>query len=381
MERSLLAIGLISGTSADGIDAVVVRTDGVGTPELLAAQENPYPPEVRQEVLALYQPGPNEIDRMGRMDNRLGELFAKAALTVCQKAGLSPDQVDVIGSHGQTIRHRPPDFTLQIADPAIIAARTGIQTVADFRRADMARGGEGAPLVPLFHRAIFQAESEDLAILNLGGIANLTWLSQEATSLVAGDTGPANTLMDHLVCRIQGEEGSCHLYDDQGAGAAEGVVDQQALSWLLTHPYLARPFPKSTGREVFGDDYLDRFLSRFPHLINQDGLATLTRFTAETIAAACRTLASQTPYRLVVCGGGGKNRTLLQMIEEILPAVSVVSSHALGIDSDSLESQCFAWMAVRTLKGLPSSDPGATGASQEAILGGVHPVLPNGELD
>ncbi|MBF0383584.1 MAG: anhydro-N-acetylmuramic acid kinase, partial [Magnetococcales bacterium] len=177
MSDSLVAIGLISGTSADGIDAVAIRSDGESKPELLAFTENPYPDIVRQGVLSLYHPGENEIDRMGRLDKELGELFAAAALGVCKSAGLTPSQVDVIGSHGQTIRHRPPDFTLQIGNPAIISAITGIKTIGDFRKADMALGGEGAPLAPLFHKAVFNSDGMATGILNLGGIGNLTILS------------------------------------------------------------------------------------------------------------------------------------------------------------------------------------------------------------
>ncbi|MBF0444488.1 MAG: anhydro-N-acetylmuramic acid kinase [Magnetococcales bacterium] len=371
MSDSLVAIGLISGTSADGIDAVVIRSDGEGVPELLAFTENPYPEMVRQEVLALYHPGPDEIDRMGRLDKELGELFANAALGACKAAGLTPSQIDVIGSHGQTIRHRPPDFTLQIANPAIISARTGIKTIADFRKADMAQGGEGAPMVPLFHKAIFKTEGKATAILNLGGIANLTILSKAGDILVAGDTGPASTLIDLLVGKIAGGGDEKGLFDLDGMGAKAGEVNQKALAWLLEHEYLTRSFPKSTGREVFGAEYLDKFLAIFPNMVSNDGLATLTRFTAVTVAMACQELLSTKPYRLVFCGGGAKNPTLLEMISNELPTVEMVVSGDLGVDSDSLESQCFAWFAIRTLKGLTSSVPAATGAVRSAVLGVV----------
>ncbi|MBF0448920.1 MAG: anhydro-N-acetylmuramic acid kinase, partial [Magnetococcales bacterium] len=352
----------------------LIRTDGVGVPTLLAAVERPYPPEIRQEILNLYQPGPNEIDRMGRLDRQLGVLFADTAFAVCKKAGISPDLVDVIGSHGQTIRHRPPDFTLQIGNPAIIAARTGIKTIADFRQADLARGGEGAPLAPLFHQAVFSANGRSCGVLNLGGIANLTLLGTDSFTLIAGDTGPANSLIDLLVAQISSSKEGGRHYDHQGQGAAMGEVDEKALLWLMAHPYLARPFPKSTGREVFGRDYLDQFLTQFPHLINQDGLATLTQFTADSVALACHRLFKKADgCRLIICGGGGRNPTLLKMLGRNLPGVELIPSHELGVDSDSLESQFFAWFAVRTLKGLTSSAPGATGAKKAAILGAIHP--------
>ncbi|MBF0448382.1 MAG: anhydro-N-acetylmuramic acid kinase [Magnetococcales bacterium] len=373
MDGSMLAIGLISGTSADGIDGALIRTDGVGVPTLLAAVERSYPPEIRQEILSLYQPGPNEIDRMGRLDRQLGVLFADAAFAVCKKAGISPDLVDVIGSHGQTIRHRPPDFTLQIGNPAIIAARTGIKTIADFRQADLARGGEGAPLAPLFHQAVFSANGYSCGVLNLGGIANLTLLGTDAFTLIAGDTGPANSLIDLLAAQISDPDEGGRNYDHHGQGAALGEVDEKGLLWLMAHPYLARPFPKSTGREVFGREYLDQFLTQFPHLINRDGLATLTQFTADSVALACHRLFKKTDgCRLIICGGGGRNPTLLAMLGRNLPGVELIPSHELGMDSDSLESQFFAWFAVRTLKGLTSSLPGATGAKQAAVLGAIH---------
>ncbi len=366
------AVGLISGTSADGIDAVLVRTDGIGVPEVKAFCENPYPPEVRREVLALYHPGAGEIDRMGRLDRKLGELFAEAALEVCTKAGMSPADVEVVGSHGQTIRHRPPDFTLQIGNPAIIAARTGIKTIADFRRADMAWGGEGAPLAPLFHQAVFATDGKSVGVLNLGGIANLSVIDPDGNISIAGDTGPANTLMDLLATQIRGGDDGAGFYDAGGVEAAAGTVDREALAWLMAHPYFAKPFPKSTGREVFGVDYLREFLTRFPHLGDRDGLATLARFSAETVALACDELIAGESYRLILCGGGEKNLTLVALLRELLPQARIVSSREAGVDSDSLESQFFAWFAVRTLKGLTSSVATATGAEKAAVLGAVY---------
>ncbi|MBF0359138.1 MAG: anhydro-N-acetylmuramic acid kinase [Magnetococcales bacterium] len=375
MDEIMVAIGLISGTSADGIDAVVIRSDGIDAPEVLQYLENPYPASVRQEVLDLYNPGPDEIERMGRLDRVLGELFAKAALGVCKAADLSPSQIDVIGSHGQTIRHRPPDFTMQIANPAIISARTGIKTIADFRQADMALGGEGAPLLPLLHKLLFSRKGESCGILNLGGIANLTVLSPDGEVVVAGDTGPANTLLDMLVTKINGLDSVEHCFDAGGEGAGAGNVDLQALQWLLGHDYFSKSFPKSTGREVFGLDYLDKFLSVFPNLSNNDGLATLTRFSVETIGIACEKLFFTDTYQLVLCGGGAHNPTMIRMLQDRLPTVNIVTSHEMKVNVDSLESQYFAWSAIRTLKGLCSSVPEATGAKKAAILGTITAAL------
>lgn len=365
---TLTAIGLMSGTSADGVDGVLVRTDGLTPPQLLAHVEEPYPDDLRREVMALYRPGDDEIDRLGRLHRRIGARFAEVALAVCREAGVDPDRVDVVGSHGQTVRHAPPRFTLQIGCGATIQYRTGITTVTDFRPADMVRGGEGAPLVPLFHRCLFgQGET---VVVNLGGIANITAIPARGGGVVAGDTGPANSLIDLLASRLGGEG---VRRDENGIGAAAGRVDDAALAWLLAHPYLARPFPKSTGREMFGAAFLGSFLERFPHLCNQNGLATLTRFTTESVARACRQLFPSGPRRLVVCGGGACNAVLMAWLAHALPTTEVVTSADLGVEVTSLEAQAFAWFAVRTLHGLTSSLPEATGADEAAVLGNIHP--------
>ncbi|MBF0177392.1 MAG: anhydro-N-acetylmuramic acid kinase [Magnetococcales bacterium] len=371
MQLPWLAIGLMSGTSADGIDAALIQTDGESPPRLLAFQSHPYPAEVRQRVLALQQPGPGEIDRLGELDRDLGDLFAQAALEVCVVAGVTPDQVAVIGSHGQTVRHRPPLFSLQIGNPFRISAATGITTVADFRPADMARGGEGAPLAPLFHQGLFHQPGRHVAVVNLGGIANLTALhAAPEKPLLAGDTGPANTLLDHLAARVSGGREVC---DRDGRRAASGQVDAQALAWLMSHPYLERPLPKSTGQEMFGPAFLDQFLQRFPHLSVPDQFATLTRFTAASVArAACATL-PPAPHNMILCGGGAHNPELVRHLADLLPVTTIQTSRDLGVDPDALEAQAFAWFAVRTLRGLPSSHPGATNATQAAILGAIHP--------
>ncbi|MBF0125705.1 MAG: anhydro-N-acetylmuramic acid kinase [Magnetococcales bacterium] len=372
MDGPLIAVGLMSGTSADGIDAVLVRTDGQSVPRVLASLEIPYPLDIHRRVLELYQPGPGELDRMGALHRELGTLFAQAALEVCRKANLPPERVNVIGSHGQTVRHRPPTFTLQIGDPFAIAAQTGITTVADFRPADVARGGEGAPLTPLFHQVLFSRAGQTTAVLNLGGVANLTALSgAPQTPLIAGDVGPANSLLDLLAARVS--DGRQRV-DWNGAAASQGAVDHQALAWLLRHPHLTRPFPKSTGREEFGAELLDRLLAAFPHLAGQDGFATLSRFTAETCAEACRRLLPPCPDRLVLCGGGARNQHLVNALAQLLPATRIQDATELGVDADSLEAQAFAWFAVRTLKGLTSSLPTATGAGAPAILGAIFPV-------
>ncbi|MEO5367053.1 MAG: anhydro-N-acetylmuramic acid kinase [Magnetococcus sp. WYHC-3] len=359
------ALGLMSGTSADGIDAALIDSDGQGAPHVLGAACTPYPGELRARVLALYTSGADELERLGELDHDLGEAFAQAALDLCSTLGVDPGTVDVIGSHGQTVRHRPPRFTCQIAQPAVIAARTGITTVADFRPADMAQGGEGAPLVPLFHQALYARRGTSLAVVNLGGIANITALPATG-ELVAGDTGPANALMDCLVARHGPPGATC---DTNGQMAAAGQVHRSALAAALAHPYFSRPFPKSTGRELFGTEFLDSWLGGLPPLSLEDALATLAALTVESVARTCESLLPPAPEHLLLCGGGACNGHLVRQLRRRLPTTAVtIASH-----SDSLEAQAFAWLAIRTLRGLPGAAPGATGARRGAILGGIWP--------
>ncbi|MBF0610851.1 MAG: anhydro-N-acetylmuramic acid kinase [Magnetococcales bacterium] len=365
----LTVIGLMSGTSADGIDAALVMTDGVSRPQVRHSALFAYPESLRGQILQLYQSGMGEIDFMGELDRQLGELFAEAALSLCQQAGVAPEQVDLIGSHGQTIRHRPPRFTLQIGNPFIISARTGITTIADFRPADVARQGEGAPLTPAFHQCLFQEQGQSVAVVNLGGIANITAIPAEETGqVVAGDCGPANSLLDLLSSALG--NGPC---DWNGRLAAAGCVDQGGLDYLLAHPYFARAYPKSTGREDFGADYLAEFQQRFSHLSPEDSMATLTQLTVQSVADSCKGLLPPYPQRLVLCGGGARNGEIVRRLQQALPQTRLFNSDDLGVAADSLEAQAFAWFAARTWYGLSSSLPGATGCLQAAILGSIHP--------
>ncbi|NGZ06340.1 MAG: anhydro-N-acetylmuramic acid kinase [Magnetococcales bacterium] len=375
MNEHYIAVGLMSGTSADGIDAVLVRTDGMTPPRVLAELEMPFADDLHQRILALYQTGTDELERLGRLHRELGERFAEAALAVARQGGLSMERVDVIGSHGQTVRHRPPFFTWQIGDPFIIAARTGVTTVADFRPADLAQGGEGAPLAPLFHQVLFGRPGQRVAVVNLGGIANVTALpGHPEHPLVAGDIGPANSLIDLLATRLGNGQ---RTMDHHGTAADQGTVDRAVLAELLDHPYLQRPFPKSTGREEFGAEFLHTLLTRHPHLNGVDGLATLTQFTAQIVADGCMGLLPPAPNRVILCGGGARNRSLVARLQRCLPpGVRISDAEDLGVNAATLEAQAFAWFAVRTLKGLPSSLPQATGARIPAILGSIHPVAP-----
>ena len=389
MGKRLTVVGLMSGTSADAIDAVLVRTDGQTAPQLLASLEYPYPEAIRTEIFALYTRGIDEIERVGQLDRQIGEQFAQAALAVIAKGGLQPQQVDLIGSHGQTIRHRPPLFTLQIGSGFAISALTGITTVADFRPADLLRGGQGAPLTPLFHRTLFQRKNTSVAVINLGGIANITALPADITEpLCAGDSGPANSLIDLLAERLSQGQERC---DYNGLHASRGEIVPEAMVWLNSHPYLAQPFPKSTGRETFGADYLNELLQRFPSLAGKDGYTTLTQFTVDTVVDACDRLFASDPREVILCGGGSANPEMVRRLKMALPHSAVFSSDSVGVDPYSLESQAFAWFAVRTLYGMPSSMPQATGAREASVLGAIFPgrlrmgedvcVFPTGQIE
>ena len=368
---SELYLGLMSGTSLDGIDAAVVDLS-TRTPQVLTAHTHPYDAEVRNELLALAQGGtPEEIELLGRLDRRLGELFAEAALDLLQQHGLASAAVCAIGSHGQTVRHRPAGpapFTLQIADPNIIAERTGITTVADFRRRDMAAGGQGAPLVPAFHASCFRDVSEDRAVLNLGGMANLTLLPADPQQPVRGfDTGPGNVLLDAWIAQQRGE-----ICDRNGAWASSGHVHTPLLERLLQDEYFSAPPPKSTGREQFNLGWLEKRLADIG-CTPQDVQATLVALTAESVAIGLRNTAPCT-RRLLVCGGGVHNAALMTALGARMPELKVESTATHGLDPDWIEAAAFAWMARETLAGRPSNVPSVTGALGPRILGGIYRV-------
>ncbi len=371
---SELFLGLMSGTSCDAIDAALIRVAGPET-SLIAAHEHPIPDVVRDAVRALSHPGDNEIERLGSLDRTLADLFAEASLDLLAAAGYRPAEVAAIGSHGQTVRHRPVSapsasgvaFTLQIGDPNTIAARTGIITVADFRRRDIACGGEGAPLAPAFHGAAFGAPGVNRAIVNIGGIANVSILEGRRT--VAGfDTGPGNTLLDAWIYRHRGEP--C---DRGGRWAGAGEVNTALLGDLLAHPYLQLEGPRSTGKEAFNLDWLDGVLAGYGELPAVEVQATLVEFTARSIAA---TIAATEPaiQEVFVCGGGSHNHTLMETLRQQLPTLPLDTTAVLGVDPDWVEAAAFAWLASRTLAGEPGNVPAVTGASRECTLGAIFPA-------
>jgi anhydro-N-acetylmuramic acid kinase len=370
---SELFLGLMSGTSADGIDAALVRFEGSGTAlrcELVHARTLPWDAALRSALIALGQGADSvSLDELGALDSRTALAFADAALSVLEDAGIPRGRVRAIGSHGQTIRHRPhaePPFTWQLGDGNVIAERSGITTVADFRRRDVAAGGHGAPLMPAFHAALLGSPHEDRAVLNLGGIGNFTLLPV-AGDVRGFDTGPANALMDGWCERHTGQ-----AYDASGAFAASGQIDAALLARLLAEPWFALPPPKSTGREQFHLDWLEARLGSTP-LAPADVQATLLELTARTVADALQ-MTQPTTRRVLVCGGGVRNPALMARLCAHLPQAVVESTAAHGLDPDYVEAMGFAWLARETLTGRPGNLPAVTGARGLRVLGAVYPA-------
>lgn len=377
-------VGLMSGTSGDGVDAALVEIRGSGhdlTVTPIAFASCAYPPELQQRVLAVAERG--TVAEVCHLNVVLGEWFAKAALRVIRQAGLEPDQVDLIGSHGQTIHHLPHPVeepgigvvrsTLQIAEPAVIAERTGITTVADFRPRDMAAGGQGAPLAPYVHYVLLRHPKRSRLIVNLGGIGNVTYLpaGRGLDAILAFDTGPANMVMDGLVRRLTN---GAEVMDRHGRLAAKGKVAVGLLASLLAHPYLKRKPPKSTGREEFGSAFVKRVLvaQKARRLRTEDVLATCSLFTAITIGSARRWLAG--PVDEVIVGGGGvRNRTLMANLASVFAPVPVRSLDAIGWKSKAFEAIAFAVLAYQTVRGECANVPSATGASRPVVLGAIVP--------
>lgn len=364
-------VGLMSGTSLDGIDAVLLDLERSQQPRLLAAQTFQLDSNLRDQLQALCQSGPDEIERMGQADRQLGLAFGTAVNNLLDIAGVPRSAVRAIGSHGQTIRHRPPGasrqypFTLQIGDPTSIAHATGITTVADFRRRDIAAGGQGAPLVPPFHRAIFKG-SRTRAIVNIGGIANVTLLPVDG-SVTGFDTGPGNTLMDNWIAHHRGD-----TYDRDGAWAASGTVSPELLQRMLHAPYFSMAAPKSTGREYFNLPWLEQQIAGMP-ISAADVQATLAELTARTIASEIAALVPA-PHEVFICGGGAYNTHLMQRLEALLHPRQLGSTAQLGIDPEWVEAAAFAWLAQQTLAGKPANDPAVTGANAYCVLGAIYPA-------
>lgn len=370
-DDAALYLGLISGTSADSIDAALVSFSG-DAPQLLASHTHPWPAELRQRMLALAQGEASlDLDAFGRLDVEIGRQFAAAALQLLDDSGTPADAVRAIGSHGQTLRHRPTGaypFTLQLGDPSVIAERCGIDVVADFRRADIAAGGQGAPLLPALHAMLMARAGHARVVLNLGGIANITVLGADG-SVRGFDTGPANGLLDAWCQRHRGEP-----FDRDGMFAAAGQPDPALLDAMLADRYFALPPPKSTGREHFHLDWL----ATHPPLASlnpADVQATLLELTARSVAMAIVRYAP-TAQEVLACGGGVHNAALMRRLGELLTPRTLGTTADHGIDPDFLEATAFAWLARQRLLGLPGNLPEVTGARGERVLGAIYSAPP-----
>jgi anhydro-N-acetylmuramic acid kinase len=359
-------VGLMSGTSLDGVDAVLAELGPTGQIQLLATHYLPYPDSLRARLLALHTPQPDEIHLAARAANELAQLYAEAVRPLLDEA---PDTVRAIGCHGQTLRHRPADgYTLQIGNAALLTELTGVTVVADFRSRDIAAGGQGAPLVPAFHAQVLRHPDIHRVIANIGGIANVTDLP--ATGAIRGwDTGPGNMLLDAWIKRHNGVH-----YDHDGAWAASGSIAPDLLSELSQHAYLQQVPPKSAGREQFNLDWLDATLAHLGHTIAPaDVQATLLEFTAISLCEAISRECSGA-QELYVCGGGAHSSVLMQRIQALLPNLRVDTTAALGIAPDWVEALAFAWLARQALHHAPGNLPAVTGARGERILGAIYPA-------
>lgn len=367
MSASSLYIGLMSGTSLDGVDGVLADFSGRGIRTLDAAF-TPFPAELRTELMALQAASENELEREALAANALARCYADCVQQLLARA---PGPVRAVAVHGQTIRHRPElGFTRQTNNPALLAELTGVDVIADFRTRDIAAGGQGAPLVPAFHEARFGKPKMLRVVVNIGGIGNISVLHGDGR--VSGfDTGPGNVLMDLWVARHTGKP-----YDEDGAFAAAGKVDEQLLEILLDEPYFRQPPPKSTGRDLFHAEWLDAKLAQRPGLAPADVQATLTRLTAVTIAQAIQEATAGRPAQAVyVCGGGAYNGVLLKDIAEALGGgIPVASTEELGVAPNRVEALAFAWLGYRFTRRQPGNLPAVTGAAGLRVLGALYPA-------
>jgi anhydro-N-acetylmuramic acid kinase len=368
-------VGLMSGTSLDGVDGVLLSM-AANCPSVQGHAFAPLPEPLRTELLALNTAGDNELHRAALAANALVAVYAQVTQTLLHQAGLPASAITALGAHGQTVRHRPREFdgtgyTLQLNNPALLAERTGITVVADFRSRDVAAGGQGAPLVPLFHQAVFGRAGAQVSVLNLGGIANLSVLDHTNASapLVQGwDCGPGNALMDYWCQRHQGQ-----AYDAAGAWASSGHTEPLLLERLLREPFLQLLPPKSTGRDLFNPAWLHAHLAQSsPDRAAADVQATLLAYTAHCAAADVQRHASRCT-QLIVCGGGALNTALMQHLQALLPKVSVQSSATAGLPPLQVEAAAFAWLAYKALRGETGSLPSVTGTQGARVLGAVYP--------
>jgi anhydro-N-acetylmuramic acid kinase len=363
-------VGACSGTSVDGLDVALLEISESRV-TIVDGTTFAFDPSLRRQLLSLGASEVDDVDSLGAADTLLGRFIGHSVSEFLESRGLTPQAIHAIGSHGQTVRHRPrsePPYTLQIGDPNVIAEITGITTVADFRRRDVAAGGEGAPLVPLFHAALFAPTPQPRTVLNIGGIANITTLPRDdALCTVGFDTGPGNTLLDAWT-----RSNRQTSFDHDGAWASSGKVDDELLDEMLGHPYLATAPPKSTGRETFSLEWLHRKItSRGMILAPADVQATLAELTARTVADGL-TRWGHPSGDVIVAGGGRLNLDLMGRLRRLLPSHSVAASESHGVNGDCLEAAAFAWLAHRTMAGLTGNVPAVTGASGARVLGAIY---------
>ncbi len=355
-------IGLMSGTSLDGVDGVLTSFDGP-----LTASYSAFPANLKQSLLSLQSSGPDEIHRESVAAQQLAHLYAKCVHELLASANINSDQINAIGAHGQTIRHQPSlGYTRQLNQPALLAELTGIDVIADFRSRDIAAGGQGAPLVPAFHQAVFGLAGHTRVVVNIGGISNISILSADG-SVSGFDTGPGNILMDAWIHRHQAK-----AYDVNGVWAATGSVNDALLAQLMSEPFFAMPAPKSTGRDLFNLAWLQSHLNTYPALRPEDVQATLVALTTKTIADAIQRHTA-TCDAVYVCGGGAYNSQLMQSLQKQL-ALPVNSTDVLGISPSHVEALAFAWLAKQFCERLPGNLPAVTGAKGDRILGALYPA-------
>lgn len=370
-------VGLMSGTSLDGVDGVLAKADGDAELQACGHIHLPFTPALRDELLTLNRTGADELHRSALAANAIGSLYAAVVAQLLAAAGLVPADVTAIGAHGQTVRHRPGDFdghgyTVQLINGALLAEMSGVDVVCDFRSRDVAAGGQGAPLVPAFHAACFAQAGRDMAVLNLGGIANLTLLRADG-EVLGFDTGPGNLLMDLWCQRHQGKP-----YDEGGRWAASGRVNTALLQSMLAQPYFARLPPKSTGRDLFDAAWLDRQMVAMPEVPPENTMSTLVELTALSVVQALYRHAGKTT-ELLVCGGGAFNTLLMSRLAsrltDVLGAgVRVRSTAAVGVPPDQVEALAFAWLASAFVMRRAGNLPAVTGAAGLRVLGALYPA-------
>jgi anhydro-N-acetylmuramic acid kinase len=372
---SELYIGLMSGTSMDGVDAALVDFSKQ-KPHVAGIESAPIAIDLRASLIALNSSGVDELHNAALATNALMRLYAQAVHSLLAKAGLKPQDIRAIGAHGQTVRHRPQMFdstgyTIQLCNPSLLAELTGIDVVADFRSRDVAAGGQGAPLAPFFHRAWFAQGSSTVGVLNLGGISNLTVLQNDSCT-IGFDCGPANALMDFWIHKHTGQS-----FDEAGYWAASGQVIPALLEQMLTEPYFALPYPKSTGRDLFNPEWLAKHLTGYANAKPQDVQRTLLELTASTVSTCASSYEKKSNQRLkelIVCGGGAYNTTLMHRLQALLPTTKVISSAERGLLPQDVEAVAFAWLARQCVERVALPLTSVTGARGSRILGGIYPA-------